>query len=71
MNHVCLVSDQPMPNFLPILNRRLKPESVTLVVSERMRARAEWLKREIAKHQVAILDDIDIGGSGTGFRRCA
>ena len=63
MNHVCLVSDQPMPNFLPILNKRLKPESVTLVVSERMRARAEWLKREIAKHQVAILDDIDIGGS--------
>lgn len=65
MNHVCLVSDQPMPNFLPVLNKQLKPESVTLVVSEKMRGRAEWLKRELAKHQVAVLDDIDIGGAAS------
>ena len=61
MNHVLLVSDQAMPNFLPILNSEMRPASVTLVVSERMRSRAEWLKREIGKHQVAILPDIDVG----------
>lgn len=63
MNQVLLVSDQQMPNFLPILNPGLKPDSVTLVVSEKMRNRAEWLKREIAKHQVEILPDIEIGAN--------
>ena len=44
MNHVLLVSAQPMPNFLPILDAALKPDSVTLVVSAQMKDRAEWLK---------------------------
>jgi len=61
MNQVLLVSDQPMPNFLPVLNSAMKPDSVTLVVSSKMRKRAEWLKAEIAKHQVKILPDIDVG----------
>ena len=61
MNHVLLVSDQPMPNFLPILNAEMKPDSVTLVVSSKMRSRADWLKSEIQKHQVKVLDDIDVG----------
>lgn len=66
MKHlVLLVSAQPMPNFLPFLNKALKPESVTLVVSEKMKNRAEWLKAEIAKHQVEILPDIEIGNSET------
>ena len=63
MNQVLLVSDQPMPNFLPILNSELKPDSVTLVVSDKMRNRAEWLKNEIQKHQVKILPDILIGAN--------
>lgn len=54
-----------MPNFLPILNSELKPESVTLVVSDKMKDRAEWLKKEIAKHQFEILPDIEIGGAET------
>ncbi len=54
-----------MPNFLPFLNRALKPESVTLVVSETMKNRAQWLKAEIAKHQVEILPDIEIGNAET------
>ena len=65
MNHVLLVSAQPMPNFLPILDAALKPDSVTLVVSDQMKDRAEWLKNEISKHQVKILDDIDIGDEAT------
>lgn len=61
MNHVCLVSEQPMPNFLPVLNHDLRPDSVTLVVSGRMKDRAQWLRTEIEKQQVRVLDDIDIG----------
>ena len=61
MNHVLLVSDQQMPNFLPVINRETRPDSVTLIVSERMRRRAEWLKAEIAKHQVKVLEDVEIG----------
>ena len=63
MNQVLLVSDQPMPNFLPILNKELKPDSVTLVVSDKMRNRAEWLKKEIEKQQVKVLPDISIGAN--------
>ncbi len=65
MNHVLLVSQQAMPNFLPVLNRDLKPDSVTLVVSDGMRNRAEWLKNEIKKLQVEIKPDIEIGKSET------
>ena len=61
MNQVLLVSDQPMPNFLPVINKETKPDSVTLVVSEKMRRRAEWLKAEIARHQVKVLEDVEIG----------
>ena len=66
MKHqLLLVSAQPMPNFLPILNSELKPEVVTLVVSDKMKDRAGWLKKEIAKHQVAVLPDIEIGNAET------
>ena len=61
MNHVLLVSDQTMPNFLPVLNKDLKPKSVTLAVSNKMQSRAQWLKKEIEKHQVQILPDIELG----------
>jgi hypothetical protein len=63
MNHVLLVSEQPMPNFLPILNVELRPDTVTLVVSDKMKDRAMWLKTEIEKHQVKILPDISIGSN--------
>jgi len=69
MNHVLLVSDQPMPNFLPILNKEIKPDSVTLVVSSKMKKRAEWLKTEIGKHQVAVHDDIDVGDDVSDINR--
>lgn len=64
-HHMLLVSAQPMPNFLPILNSEMKPDSVSLVVSAKMKNRAEWLGKEIAKHQVEILPDIEIGNAET------
>ena len=61
MNHVCLVSDQAMPNFLPVLNAEVRPDTVTLVVSNKMRSRAQWLREAMVCQQVKVLDDIDVG----------
>ena len=66
MKHqMLLVSGQPMPNFLPILNPELKPDAVTLMVSDKMRNQAIWLKAEIVKHGVEILPDLEIGNNET------
>lgn len=62
MNQVLLVSAQAMPNFLPVLNAELRPKTVTLAVSDQMRARAEWLKAQIRQQQVEVLPDIALGG---------
>lgn len=41
--HVCLVSAQPMPNFLPVLDRDFRPEEVVLLVSDKMQDKAGHL----------------------------
>lgn len=61
MHHVCLVSDQPIPNFLPMLQPELKPIEVTLVVSEKMRNKATWLRKIIEAHQVHVTQDLSLG----------
>ena len=66
MKHqMLLVSGQAMPNFLPILNPELKPDAVTLMVSDKMKKQAMWLKAEIVKHGVEILPDLEIGNDET------
>jgi len=37
--HVCLVSEQATPNFIPVLDARFRPREVILVVSPQMRER--------------------------------
>ena len=49
MTHLCLVSDQPLPNLLPLLQPETRPERVVLAVSDRMREKAAWLRREIER----------------------
>ncbi len=60
MHHICLVSDQPIPNFLPLKSEELKPTKVTLVVTEAMveKGKVAALKEEIEKHQIPLGDDI-------------
>ncbi len=41
--HVCLVSAQPLPNLLPLLDPRVAPRRVILVVTPDMLERAGWL----------------------------
>lgn len=47
--HVCLVSEQATPNFIPVLDSRFRPREVVLVVSPQMRPRAVWLKNALAR----------------------
>jgi len=47
--HVCLVSEQATPNFIPVLDTRFRPRKVILVVSPQMRERARWLKEALTR----------------------
>lgn len=68
MHHVCLISDQPMPNFLPVLSGELRPDAVTFVVSPQKERQAETLRRELenlnidVRGNLAIADPNDIPG---------
>lgn len=43
--HVCLVSDQPTPNYVPVLAQEFRPQEVILVVTPRMREKANALEK--------------------------
>lgn len=50
--HVCLVSDQAAANLLPALDPALKPTEVVLLVSAKMRSRAEHLETVLRETSV-------------------
>ncbi len=60
MTHLCLVSDQPVPNLLPALesNPAIKPDRVVLAVSGKMRLKASYLEQALTARKIAceILD---------------
>lgn len=43
--HVCLVSEQPTPNFVPVLVQEFRPKEVILVVTPSMKAKANALEK--------------------------
>ena len=47
--HVCIVSDQPIPNYVPILDTQFRPKEVFLLTTPKMQTKAEILKRTIEK----------------------
>lgn len=51
--HVCLVSDQAAANLLPALDPSMKPAEVVLLVSIKMRARADALETVLREAGVA------------------
>lgn len=56
--HVCLVSEQATPNFIPVLDTRFRPREVVLVVSPQMRERASWLKQAIEHRGVVVTEHV-------------
>lgn len=45
--HVCMVSGQPAPNLLPLLDEALKPKRIVLLVTPQMQDKAGWLESVI------------------------
>lgn len=45
--HVCMVSAQAAPNYLPLLDEKLRPKEVILLVTPEMESKALYLKKEI------------------------
>ncbi|OKY76856.1 MAG: hypothetical protein BM485_01985 [Desulfobulbaceae bacterium DB1] len=50
--HVCLISDQPMPNLVPLFLE--KPDKALLLVSPEMKAQADRLKNIVQPHGIAV-----------------
>lgn len=57
--HVCLVSAQAAANLLPALDPALKPQKIVLVVSAKMKQRAEYL-RAVLKGNGIDVDCLDL-----------
>lgn len=45
--HVCMVSQQPLPNLIPVKNEASRPAEVVLLVSEDMKSRADTLEKAL------------------------
>jgi len=64
--HVCIVSDQPIPNYVPVLDNTFRPREVILLVTERMRAKADALAHTlktrcgVKTRQIAIASEYDM-----------
>lgn len=53
--HVCLVSDQAIPNLTPALSGELRPQRVVLVASDAaMVERAQWLQSIFSAHGMVV-----------------
>ncbi len=50
--HICLVSSQPLPNLLPLLDPGMGIRRVILMVSADMQTRAEWLQSVIRQRNI-------------------
>ncbi|MEW5891280.1 MAG: DUF1887 family CARF protein [Pseudomonadota bacterium] len=51
--HICLVSAQATPNFIPALDSRFRPKEVILLVSVDMQERARWLETVLKQRGIA------------------
>ncbi len=54
--HICFVSDQPLPNILPILSEQMKPEKVYLLCSDQQskKGHGESQKAVLEHHGVKV-----------------
>ncbi len=59
-HHVLLISDQLIPNYLPTVDENLKPDVVTFVVSGKMEATAQRLRKIFKENQIAVTEDIKL-----------
>ena len=55
--HVCLVSDQALPNFIPVLAKDFRPQRVILLATDKMKQKAAVLA-EVMKRRCQVKTDI-------------
>lgn len=73
VTQVCFVSEQPTPNVVPLLDSRLRPQRVVLLVTDAMRDRAEWMtnvlkQRGLSVTTVRVADPWQIQASAAAIR---
>lgn len=60
MHQVCLVSEQLVPNVLPVLDGGYAIDTVTLVVTPKMARQASVLRDEFTRRNVRVLPDFEL-----------
>lgn len=58
-HHICIVSAQLIPNYLPLIAPEFEAQSVTLIVTEKMRKLANRF-RKVLRKQFAVTADIEV-----------
>ena len=59
--HLCLVSDQPIPNLLPVVNKATRPDKVVLAVTADMqKKRKDRYLKEVLKKYVKDIEELQI-----------
>ena len=52
--HICLLSEQPSPNICPLLDERLKPQEVILLVTPQQVKRVADVESILKKRQIKV-----------------
>lgn len=52
--HICLLSEQPVPNICPLLDPTMHANEAVFVVSEQQRPRLEWLRMVLHGRQIKV-----------------
>lgn len=61
--HMCLVSDQAVPNFVPVLDKDFRPKEVLLLVTEKMQAKADALAEVMRKSCGVKVQQLAVGNA--------
>lgn len=60
MHHLCLLSDQCIPNYLPLQNEKVKATHVTLAVTAAMQKKAKAFREALERRKIPVGDDLSI-----------
>ena len=65
-HHLCLVSDQLVPNYRPVLEKELRASQVTLAVTKGMEKKAQALAGELKRHGFPV-ETLSLGEDASDF----
>ncbi len=65
-HHLCLVSAQPVPNYLPVFHPALRAAKVTLAVTDSMKGKAEALRQNLEGHGIQV-ESLPLGSHEADF----